>query len=353
MTDGTLSENAAFRHGGEPAAYRHGGDLTAAQAAFPDAPQPWIDLSTGINPWPYPVPPVPAQAWARLPGKAAEDALRRAAAAAFAVPGDDMVLAAPGTQALIQLLPRLTTGANTAEATVAVLSPTYAEHAAAWRAAGRQAAEVSSLAQADADIVVVVNPNNPDGRVIDTQTLLRRADAQADLGGFLIVDEAFADMTPQASVAPHVGRPGLLVLRSFGKFFGLAGARLGFLLAEPALIRRAAAMLGPWAVSGPALTAGAAAYSDTAWIAGTRANLAAAAARLDDLLIKKGYRVVGGTSLFRLIDCNNGRGRDGAALFERLARAGIWSRPFINLPACVRLGLPPDDAAFARLADAL
>jgi cobalamin biosynthesis protein CobC len=344
MTDGTLTENAAFRHGGEPAAYRHGGDLTAAQAAYPDAPQPWIDLSTGINPWPYPVPPVSAQAWARLPGKAAEDALRRAAAAAFAVPGDDMVLAAPGTQALIQLLPRLTAEASAAGKSVAVLSPTYAEHAAAWRAAGRQVTEVSSLAQADADIVVAVNPNNPDGRVIDPQTLLRRA----DLGGFLIVDEAFADMTPEASVARHVGRPGLLVLRSFGKFFGLAGARLGFLLAEPALIRRAAAMLGPWAVSGPALTAGAAAYSDAAWIEATRARLRENAARLDDLLIGKGYRVVGGTSLFRLIDCNN-----GAALFERLARAGIWSRPFVNLPACVRLGLPPDDAAFARLAAAL
>jgi cobalamin biosynthesis protein CobC len=351
MTDGTLTENPAFRHGGEPAAYRHGGDLTAAQAAFPDAPQPWIDLSTGINPWPYPVPPVPAQAWARLPGKAAEDALRRAAAAAFAVPGDDMVLAAPGTQALIQLLPRLTADASTAGATVAVLSPTYAEHAAAWRAAGRSVAEDSCFAQADADIVVVVNPNNPDGRVIDTQTLLRRAETQAARGGFLIVDEAFADMTPEASVARHVGRPdrpGLIVLRSFGKFFGLAGARLGFLLAEPAMIRRAAAMLGPWAVSGPALTVGATAYSDAAWIAATRENLAAAAARLDHLLIEKGYRVVGGTTLFRLIDCGN-----GTALFEKLARAGIWSRPFVKLPACVRLGLPPDDAAFARLADAL
>jgi cobalamin biosynthesis protein CobC len=343
MTDGTLSENAAFRHGGEPCAYRHGGDLTAAQAAFPDAPQPWIDLSTGINPWPYPVPPVPAQAWARLPGKAAEDALRRAAAAAFAVPDDDVVLAAAGTQALIQLLPRLTAGKN-----VAVLSPTYAEHAAAWRAAGRQVTEPPSFAGADADIVVVVNPNNPDGRVINPQTLLHRADAQAARGGFLIVDEAFADMTPETSVARHVGRPGLLVLRSFGKFFGLAGARLGFLLAEPALIRRAAAMLGPWAVSGPALSVGTAAYGDAAWIAATREKLTAAAARLDDLLIGKGYRVVGGTALFRLIDCDN-----GAALFQKLARAGIWSRPFVNLPACVRLGLPPDDAAFARLAAAL
>lgn len=352
MTDGTLSENAAFRHGGEPAAYRHGGDLIAAQTAFPDAPRPWIDLSTGINPWPYPVPPVPAQAWARLPGQAAEDALRRAAAAAFAVPDDDMILAAPGTQALIQLLPRLTAGASAAGASVAVLSPTYAEHAAAWRAAGRQVTEPPSFAGvgagAGADIVVVVNPNNPDGRVIDPQTLLRRAEVQAARGGFLIVDEAFADMTPEASVARHIGLPGLIVLRSFGKFFGLAGARLGFLLAEPALIRRAAAMLGPWAVSGPTLTAGAAAYRDTAWMEATRARLRESAARLDDLLIKKGCRVVGGTTLFRLIDCG-----DGTALFEKLARAGIWSRPFLNLPACVRLGLPPDDAAFARLAQAL
>lgn len=338
----------------QAAAFRHGGDLAAAAAAYPDAPSPWIDLSTGINPWPYPPPPIPMEAWGRLPGRGAEQALRRAACGYFAAPDEGCALAAPGTQALIQMLPRLLSGER-----VAILSPAYAEHAAAWRAAGRPATEITAtkITAADmtdvaapppADILVTVNPNNPDGRIIGPEILLRWADAQAARGGWLIVDEAFADVTPEISVAPYVGRPGLIVLRSFGKFFGLAGARLGFLLAPPPIIAAAAAMLGPWAVGGPTLAVGAAAYADKAWIVQTRRRLATATARLDALLAAKNYPVVGGTDLFRLIGC-----ADGAALFQRLARAGIWSRPFARLPHCLRLGLPPDEAGFARLAAAL
>ncbi|TWA68032.1 L-threonine O-3-phosphate decarboxylase [Azospirillum brasilense] len=321
----------------------HGGDLDAARAAFPGAPEPWLDLSTGINPWPYPLPPIPAESWARLPGRAAETALREAAAAFYGAPSPDRVLAACGSQALIQILPRLRR-----PGTVAVLGPTYAEHAAGWAKAGHRVAEVESLERCDADVVVVVNPNNPDGRIVPPETLLALADRQAAQGGWLVVDEAFAEVAPECSVASEAGRPGLVILRSFGKFFGLAGVRLGFLLGEPALLRDARAAVGPWAVSGPALAIATAALSDSEWVVATRRRLADAAARFDARLMDAGLRVAGGTSLFRLIDDPR-----AAGLYNALGRAGILVRRFDHRPEWLRVGLPVDEAAEGRAKVAL
>lgn len=340
-----MPQNAAKIHAGS-AAKKHGGNLAAARAAFPDAPEPWIDLSTGISPWPYPLPALPDDCWTRLPAAEAEAGLRQAAARYFGVDDANAVLAAPGAQALIQVLPRLRPRSR-----VAVVSPTYAEHEAAWRAAGHDVTERSTLADAmagGADVVVIVNPNNPDGRSLAAPALLDATAALTARGGWLVVDEAFADAAAHNSVAPHAGAAGLVILRSFGKFFGLAGLRLGFLLAPSAVRDAAAALLGPWAVSGPALAVGAAAYGDGAWIAATRRRLAAAAGQLDDALHAAGLTVVGGTPLFRLVEH-----ADAAALFTRLAQAGIWTRPFAARPDWLRLGLPPDAAALARLAAAL
>lgn len=317
----------------------HGGDLDAARTAFPGAPEPWVDLSTGINPWPYPLPPIPAEAWARLPGRAAETALRAAAAACYGVPSPDRVAAAGGSQALIQLLPRLRH-----PGTVAVLGPTYAEHAAGWAKAGHRVTELESLEGCDADVVVVVNPNNPDGRILPPETLLALAERQAARGGWLVVDEAFAEVTPECSVAPEAGRAGLVVLRSFGKFFGLAGVRLGFLLGAPALVWDVRAAVGPWAVSGPALAIATAALSDSAWIAATRRRLAEAAARFDARLAAAGVCVAGGTSLFRLIDDPR-----AAGLYNALGRAGVLVRRFDHRKDWLRLGLPTDRAVEERV----
>ncbi|MFL7900131.1 threonine-phosphate decarboxylase CobD [Azospirillum argentinense] len=310
----------------------HGGDLGAARAAFPGAPEPWVDLSTGINPWPYPLPPIPIDAWARLPDRAAETALREAAAACYGAPSADRVAAAGGSQALIQILPRLRR-----PGTVAVLGPTYAEHAAGWAKAGHRVTEVESLEGCDADVVVVVNPNNPDGRIVPPETLLALAERQTARGGWLVVDEAFAEVTPERSVASEAGRAGLVILRSFGKFFGLAGVRLGFLLGEPALVRDLRAAVGPWAVSGPALTVATAALSDSAWITATRRRLTEAAARFDGRLAVAGLRVAGGTSLFRLID-----DPQAAGLYDALGRAGVLVRRFDYRQDWLRVGLPVD-----------
>ncbi len=322
----------------------HGGRLGAARRAFAGAPEPFIDLSTGINPRPWPVPPLDPDSWGRLPEPEAELALRVAAAAAYGAATPDMVAAAPGTQLLIQLLPRIFPQAG-----LAVLGPTYAEHAACWRAAGTAVAEVERFAALfDAPAALLCHPNNPDGRRVGLRALHALADAMAARGGLLVVDEAFADLEPElvsaATLLPH---PALVVLRSFGKTYGLAGLRLGFALASAAGAAAIRGWLGPWAVAGPALAIGTAALADAPWRAGEAARLAAEAARLDALLEAAGLRVLGGTRLFRLAE------GDAAGWHQRLGRAGILTRPFAQQPRWLRFGLPPDEAAWARLAAVL
>jgi cobalamin biosynthetic protein CobC len=357
---------------GEPPVTDHGGNLAAARQTFPDAPEPWLDLSTGLNPWPWPwpapLPPLPAQVWQRLPDDATLNRLVEAATLAYGAPGPDHGVAAPGSQALIQALPRLRPAGR-----VAVLGPTFAEHRRCWAAAGHAVTEPTpppapELADrlgdwdiadrlgdwdiadrlGDWDVVVVVNPNNPDGRRMPTDALLALAGRLAARGGWLVVDEAFADPTPETSLARHAGRPGLIVLRSFGKFFGLAGLRLGFALAEPSLIEALKAWLGPWPVNGPAVAVATAALADRAWSAATRSRLDAAAERLDRLLTDRGLTRVGGTALFRLVASPN-----APALYRALGAAGILVRRFDAHPQWLRLGLPSDEPAWSRLAAAL
>jgi cobalamin biosynthetic protein CobC len=331
---------------GFPVVTDHGGDLGAARLRFREAPEPWLDLSTGINPWPYPVPLLAPEVWQRLPDPATLRELSAVAARAYGAPGPDHVAAAPGSQALIQWLPRLRRPGR-----VAVLGPTYAEHVACWTAAGHQVSvitETAALYHESWDTVVVVNPNNPDGRAFEPPALTTLAATLAAAGGWLVVDEAFADLDPAASVAAAVGQPGLIVLRSFGKVFGLAGLRLGFGLAEPAVAARLRQALGPWPVSGPAAAIAGTALADRAWMAQTRTRLAEAAGRLDRLLAAHGLTVAGGTALFRLALTGN-----AAALFEGLGRAGILVRRFEAHPDWLRFGLPASEAAWHRLDRAL
>jgi cobalamin biosynthetic protein CobC len=317
---------------------QHGGDLAQARADYGGAPEDWIDLSTGINPWPYPIPDLPREAWTQLPQPDAEARLVDAARAAYGLPDRAGLTAAPGTQALIQLLPTLLSPRR-----IAVVGPTYGEHAPAWRAAGYEVREVPEPV-ADTDVLVLCSPNNPDGRLADPALL-----DWAGRDRLLVLDEAFADVMPEASLCPRAGREGLLILRSFGKFYGLAGLRLGFAVGDPALTACLSQRLGPWAVSGPALAIGAAALADSAWQAETRASLAAAAARLDSLLTQAGLSITGGSSLFRLTQTTG----PAQVWHERLARAHIWTRPFPAQPRWLRFGLPGTDQAWQRLETAL
>jgi cobalamin biosynthetic protein CobC len=314
----------------------HGGGLIAARRRYPNAPEPWIDLSTGINPVAYPIPPLPADAFARLPEPETLAALEAAAATAYGARDPAMVVAAPGTQSLIHLLPRLIPARR-----VAVVGPTYAEHAAAWALAGCAVATVATPAQAgDADVVVLCNPNNPDGRLHAPASL-------AAARGSLVVDEAFADLDGE-SLVPALPRDGVVVLRSFGKTYGLAGIRLGFAVTTPSLAGRIREALGPWAVSGPAMLIGTLALADTAWRQAAAARLAEDAQHLDALLAGAGCSVLGGTRLFRLVAHDN-----AVALADRLGQAGILVRGFQDRPHWLRFGIPTGETAWRRLGSAL
>ena len=319
----------------------HGGDRTHAARCFgPPPPEGWLDLSTGINPHPYPISTLDPTVWAALPDPGALLALEETAARAYGAKAAGCVVAAPGTQSLIQLMPRLTEALD-----VRIVGPTYAEHTTSWTAAGKRVSAIKEPAVVEAgQAMVVVNPNNPDGRRWTPSTL---ASCQRP-GGLCVVDEAFADTEMGSSLAPLVGRPGLVVLRSFGKFYGLAGLRLGFALTDPATARQLKDWLGPWAVSGPALEIGRLALSDSAWQDATRAKLSEQAARVDDILHGAGLDVIGGTSLFRLT-----RHEKAEELYQHLGRRGILVRAFADRPDLLRFGLPGGDAALMRLKVAL
>lgn len=302
----------------------HGGGLDGAVACFGGERADWIDLSTGINPCPWPVDraTISAAAWNALPDRAAAAALEDAARAAWQVPDDLRVLAAPGASALIARIPGLLPPGR-----VHIPQPTYNEHAAAFAGHGW---EVCAEADAADQARVIVHPNNPDGRW----------HGPADLQGvpLMVVDESFCDVAPDRSLLPHLPRQGGIVLKSFGKFWGLAGVRLGFAIGDPALLARLAEGMGPWPVSGPALAIGTAALAERDWARATRARLAADALRLDRLMTSAGATVTGGCDLFRLYEV------DAAEAWQaRLAEVRIWSRIFPWSPTLIRLGLPAPD----------
>jgi cobalamin biosynthetic protein CobC len=322
----------------------HGGDLTAAEAWFGRPAGRWLDLSTGINPNPYPAAGCDPELLARLPQKSAESRLLSAAAAYFQLDPQAAIVAAPGTQALLQWLPGLRPKSR-----VAILGPTYVEHESCWRAGGRPVDVLTDFpVPPEADVCVVVNPNSPDGRRHDPLSLLSLARRLSARDGWLIVDEAFADPHPELSLAGMAGQKGLIVLRSFGKFFGLAGLRLGFALGDAGIVESLRRAIGPWAVSGPAMEIGTRAMMDSDWIDKTRRNLRLAAARLDSLLHRNGLAVIGGTDLFRLVELS-----DSQARFRMLAEQGILTRSFDFRDDWLRFGLPGCDEDFKRLDAAL
>lgn len=322
----------------------HGGDIAAARTMFPGAPEPFIDLSTGINPHPYPLPALPPEIFSRLPDRASIRGLAAVAARAYGAPSPEHVVPAPGTQIL---LPQVAALAKPGKALI--LQTTYAEHGRAAALAGHEATEILDARRlCDADLAIVVNPNNPDGRIIDKRELVGVADNLHRRGGILVVDESFADVTPDVSLAGGTDHENIVVLRSFGKFYGLAGLRLGFAIVCPHLASRLGAMLGPWAISGSAVAIGGKALADGQWKRQMLERLTADAKRLDELLVKARLEIVGGTPLYRLT-----RSQDANGMFNRLGRAGILVRRFAEEPTWLRWGLPANENEWERLGAAL
>jgi len=330
---------------GKPSNVEHGGDLVVARARFGEPAGGWLDLSTGINPLAYPVPQIAARAWARLPDAARLKHLGATARAAYGMGEQGHVVAAPGSQAIIERLPQIAER----RVRVAVVGPTYAEHAKAWARAGHDLREVTDLPDAaDFDVVVLTHPNNPDGRMFAQADLVALADDLGMADKFMVVDEAFADAVPGRSLAPMAGHRALVLLRSLGKFYGLAGLRLGFALGPKRLTDRIDDLMGPWAVSGPAIEVGIVALSDRPWAAAALRRLINDAHRVDTEMRKLGILAVSGTPLFRLVEHSR------ADLIHRaLAEAGVWTRKFAYAPRWLRVGLPAGEAQFTRLEAAL
>lgn len=317
----------------------HGGRVSEAARAYGGAPEDWLDLSTGLNPKPWPVPQDQPIDWTALPDPDALAGLEAAAARHFGV-APAMCCAVPGTETALRLL------ARALDLPGRSLVPAYRTHREAFFPSRPALFGEQPKAK---EVFIIANPNNPDGVLRDPDAVIEWAKRIDAGGGFLIVDEAFSDCHPEASVA-HAVASGvrLIVLRSFGKFFGLAGLRLGFVLGPPALMLLLRQMLGSWPVHAAALSLGTTAYADEDWIVRTREDLPVRAAELDKVLRRHGLSPEGECPLFRLVT-----GCDGQALFEQLARARILVRPFAERADWLRFGVPADPAALRRLDEAL
>ncbi len=322
----------------------HGGRLDAAIAEFGGRVGEWLDLSTGINPWPWPVGDFSPECFTRLPGEAAEKALLNVARTYYQLRDEHSIVAANGTQALIQLLPSVLEGVI-----VEIISPTYGEHAHCWRMEGRQVREIGEPAAVSdkSDIVVIGNPNNPDCRHHEPEELRGLAKQLNERGGVLVVDEAFCDVTPELSLVPSLP-DNAIVLRSFGKFFGLAGVRLGFAIGNHEIANQLHSKIGPWAVSGSALEIGRHALQNDQWIGSTRERLHAVSKRQASVLEDCGLAICGNATLF--IETSHERAPE---IHRKLLAEQILVRDFPDRPDRLRYGLCPDDASMSRLANAL
>ena len=328
----------------EPFLPKHGGSIALAEKAFGVPTEGWLDLSTGINADAYPVPEVPTEVWKRLPDSTLTDTCIDAAVKYFGCSKRDFVVPGPGTQALIQWLPWLRS-----PSTIGIVGPTYTGHADAWQTAGHEVKEIRELPDwGEFSTVIVTNPNNPDGKLFKAEDLAALSEGQAYNGGLMVVDESFIDVSLANSVTKLAGSDGLIILRSFGKFFGLAGLRLGFALADlgtAAVLRDA---LGPWPISGPALEIGKHAMIDFEWQQNARLSLMNRSRKMEKLLSLHNFRTLGSTSLFLF-----GTHPQAQNLYCHLANNGVLIRAFESQKDQLRFGIPKDENDFIRTEEVL
>jgi len=320
----------------------HGGKLIQASHRYDIPINEWLDLSTGLNPRPWPARLVPIDTWSHLPDD--DDGLIQAAQDYYS---GEHILPVAGSQAAIQSLPRL----RKLSSRIAILNPAYAEHAHAWQTNGYPVTPVSSSeidqAVEQHDVILLVNPNNPTGECFSLAQCLDWHQRLQQRGGWLIVDEAFIDSTPEQSLIAYSHLPGLIILRSLGKFFGLAGARVGFVFAEQTLLKKLADLLGPWPVSGPSRCIAKLALHDKPWQLTTQKWLKINGMRLQQLLCEHGLKPHGGTTLFQWV-----KTVDAEVIYEQLAKQGILTRLF-KKPISLRFGLPATEQQWSRLEQVL
>ncbi|MFV1851914.1 MAG: threonine-phosphate decarboxylase CobD [Thalassospira sp.] len=347
----------------EPSApINHGGAIDVAARKYGIAAADWLDLSTGINPRAYPVPEIDLCHWQRLPLRSELDQLKETAAAYYIAPSPGNLVCTPGTQALIQTIPYWLRDIGPV-GKVHIMGPTYGEHEKCWQRAGHDceihlsapgerlgtARDILTAATAGS-VVILVNPNNPDGKLISPSDILELGKLASDRDCWLIVDEAFIDCTPDQSACQLIDEmPRTIILRSFGKFFGLAGARLGFAVMASDLAINLEQRIGPWAVPGPTISIGVAAFSDTDWQFETLTRLHGEGIRLDAMIARyTNLSPDGATDLFRYYD-----GTECVSLADHLGKAGILVRLFDQDANKMRFGLPDGDHNWDRLETAL
>lgn len=319
----------------------HGGHLLDAAKKYNIAKEKWIDLSTGINPNGWPIPTIPSECWQRLPETA--DGLVEAAKNYYQC---QSILPVAGSQAAIQSLPLLRKKSK-----VGVLAPAYAEHAYSWEKAGHIVVELEEdnidSYLAELDVLIVINPNNPSAQHFRKPQLLNWYQQLHQHGGWLIVDEAFLDTNPEQSLSSHPVTEGLIILRSIGKFFGLAGIRCGFVIATEQILKELNEMLGPWTVSHPSRYIATAALLDKDWHSKTKVELNTQAARLAVLLNNQGLSITAQTDLFIWIKIS-----EAQTIHQALAEKGILTRLFIH-PLSLRFGLPKNEFEWRSLEQGL
>ncbi len=325
---------------------KHGGNLLAAAAEENIPIDEWLDLSTGISPTSYPIPAIPDRAWHRLPED--EDNLLDAAHHYY---GTSNLIATAGSQAALQVIPRLR-HAISGPSRVAFLKPSYNEHAHAWATNGHSTTEFTSTAELlDAacahDVIVLCNPNNPTGHLWNKEELLSVHRTVSSNGGWLIVDEAFIDSQPGASIISHTGAGGLIVLRSMGKFFGLAGMRMGFVAAWTAFLQEIQEALGPWTIAGPSRFVATTALMDTEWHATQCHQLRTLSDRLKYALNVSGYEPAGSTDYFHWITPSH-----ATDLHRQWRQQGILTRLFED-PTGIRIGLATTEDEYRILEEVL
>ncbi|MDH5396255.1 MAG: threonine-phosphate decarboxylase CobD [Gammaproteobacteria bacterium] len=335
-----MSDDNLFRYAG----LSHGGNVLAMAKKYQRPAEQWLDLSTGLNPKGWSVPAVPEHIWQALPQE--EDELQNAACEYY---GCEYCLPVAGSQAAIKTLPELRNRSK-----VGIVSPTYAEHENAWVKAGHHVSQIKlnniENELAALDVLVVINPNNPTGDMIATATLLSWHQQLSKKGGWLIVDEAFMDVTPQHSLLSKGILPGLIVLRSLGKFFGLAGLRCGFVITHEDLLQRLADKIGPWTVTGPTRYVAIRALKDKTWQSYTRDRLLVEGEKLSQLLNTYGLKTTG-TALFQWTTHVESK-----TVFEIFAQQGILLRYFeesVIMERSLRFGLPENESQWQRLTTAL
>ena len=330
----------------------HGGNIPWASKQFAIPENQWIDLSTGISPWHYPISTLSPRYFQQLPYATTQ--LYQAAANYYGCPAE-YLRAVPGSQYAIEQLPTLF-----APQKIALPTWGYSEHQKAWQAQGSEIIHYTNhsellqlLNQQAIPYALIIRPNNPSAafftieQVKQVEVLLQQKYPNKHL---LILDEAFIDLYPQASFIRHPPGPRTVVLRSVGKFFGLAGIRLGFVCAQPALLQRLQAKLGQWLINGPSVGIGQQLFQDKPWAQQQRLRIRQQNKQLQQCLLQAGLPApLHSAGLFTSVF---GEPEKFLQIFIQLAKAGVLVRYFPHpTQACLRFGLPGQhqQACFTRI----